>query len=49
MTKNKTVEPLPVNQILPVGIMADTPYLTQEAVIELQTTILLYTDGLNAE
>ena len=44
---NKTVEPLPVNQIYPVGIMEDTPYLTQEVVIEPQTTILLYTDGLD--
>jgi sigma-B regulation protein RsbU (phosphoserine phosphatase) len=44
---NKTVEPLPVNQILPLGIMEDTPYLTQEIVIEPQTTVLLYTDGLD--
>ena len=44
---NKTVEPLPVNQILSLGIMEDTPYLTQEIVIEPQTTVLLYTDGLD--
>jgi sigma-B regulation protein RsbU (phosphoserine phosphatase) len=27
--------------------MEDTPYLTQEIVIEPQTTVLLYTDGLD--
>lgn len=44
---NKTAEPLPVNPIYPVGLDADTPYETQEAVIAPQTTILLYTDGLD--
>ena len=44
---NKKPEPLSVNQIAPVGLVEDTPYLTEEVVIEPQTTILLYTDGLN--
>ena len=43
----QTAEPLPVNRILPVGLMEDTPYLTQETVMEPHTTLLLYTDGLN--
>ena len=43
----KTAEALPVNKILPVGVTADTPYITQETVIEPQTTLLIYTDGLN--
>ena len=38
---------LPVNRIFPVGAVRNTPYQTQEVVIEPQTTILLYTDGLN--
>ena len=44
---NKKVELLPINQIAPLGLMEDLPYLTEEAVIEPQTTVLLYTDGLN--
>lgn len=43
----KTVEPLPVNEIYPVGLLMDAPYETQEIVIEPETTILLYTDGLD--
>ena len=36
-----------VNPILPVGIMPDTPYQMQTAVLQPETTILFYTDGLN--
>ena len=38
---------LPVENFFPVGISDDTPYQTQTAVIPPQTSILLYTDGLN--
>lgn len=38
---------LPVDYGLPVGSYPDTTYLMQTAVIEPQSTILLYTDGLN--
>lgn len=31
----------------PVGALEDTLYLTQEIVLEPQTAILLYTDGVN--
>ena len=37
---------LPVNRILPVGVIANTSYQMQEVVIEPQTTIFFYTDGL---
>ena len=43
----KEVSQLPVQRIFPVGIMANTPYEMQTAVLEPQTTLLLYTDGLN--
>ena len=38
---------LPIEPCYPVGLYDDTAYQTQEAVIEPQTTILLYTDGLD--
>ena len=44
---NKEASLLPVNRIFPVGFLADTTYNMQEAVIDPQTTILLYTDGLS--
>lgn len=44
---HKTAEPLSVNQILPIGLMEDTDYVTETVVIEPQTTILLFTDGLD--
>lgn len=37
---------LPVNRIIPIGVIANTPYQIQEVVIEPHTTIFFYTDGL---
>ena len=37
---------LPVNSNLPVGVMSDWQYTTQETLIDPYTTIFLYTDGL---
>lgn len=44
---NKTTELLPINHHPAVGVFSNIKYKTQEAVIEPQTTILLYTDGLS--
>ena len=44
---NQSVQQLPVDFGYPVGAFEDTLYLTQEIVIEPQTAILLYTDGMN--
>jgi len=44
---HREVSLLPVNRIFPVGAVRNTSYQTQEVIIEPQTTILLYTDGLN--
>ena len=44
---NKEAYELPVDRSLPVGAYADVSYLTQTAVIEPQSTVLFYTDGLN--
>ena len=44
---NQSVQQLPVDFGYPVGAFEDTLYLTQEIVIEPQTAILLYTDGVN--
>lgn len=44
---NKTAENLPVYNDPPVGVDVSLSYHLQEVVIEPQTTILLYTDGLN--
>ena len=44
---DKEAHLLPINHIFPVGAVPATPYKMQETVIEPQTTILLYTDGLN--
>ena len=41
-----TVMELPAKANLPIGIFADTPYETQEYLLEPMTTIFLYTDGL---
>ncbi|MBO4827755.1 MAG: SpoIIE family protein phosphatase [Prevotella sp.] len=38
---------LPCDANLPLGVMSGTTFKTQEASIESQTTIFLYTDGLN--
>ena len=43
----KGAQVLPVEPCLPLGLDADMTYLTQEVVLEPQTTILFYTDGLN--
>lgn len=43
---NREPRLLPINHIFPVGAVADTPYQMQTIVIEPQTTILLYTDGV---
>lgn len=43
---NRETRLLPINHIFPVGVVADTPYQMQTIVIEPQTTILLYTDGV---
>lgn len=37
---------LPVNRTFPVGVMADTSYQMQTVVMEPQSRILFYTDGL---
>ena len=44
---HREVSLLPVNRIFPVGAVRNTSYQTQEVIIKPQTTILLYTDGLN--
>ena len=44
---HKEVRLLPLRPITPIGIDADTPYQTQTFVLEPQTSILLFTDGLN--
>ena len=44
---HKEAHELPVDRTLPVGAYDDASYLTQTAVIEPQSTVLLYTDGLN--
>lgn len=44
---DKEAHLLPINHIFPVGAVPATSYKMQETVIESQTTILLYTDGLN--
>ena len=44
---HKETYELPVDRSLPVGAYPDASYLTQTAVIEPQSTILFYTDGLN--
>lgn len=43
---NRETRLLPINRIFPVGAVAGTPYQTQAIVIEPQTTIFLYTDGV---
>ena len=43
---NRETRLLPINRIFPVGAVADTPYQTQAIVMEPQTTIFLYTDGV---
>lgn len=44
---NKEASPLPVCHIFPIGAYSETSYKMQTAVIEPQSTILFYTDGLN--
>jgi sigma-B regulation protein RsbU (phosphoserine phosphatase) len=44
---NHEAELLSIENLFPVGISDDTPYQTQTTIIKPQTTILLYTDGLN--
>ena len=43
---NRETRLLPINRIFPVGAVAGTPYQTQAIVMEPQTTIFLYTDGV---
>ena len=40
------VEKLPVDTNIPVGYMADWKYTSQQTIIDPQTSIFLYTDGL---
>ena len=44
---NKEVSLLSLQRIFPVGFFPDTTYQMQEFTLEPQTTLLLYTDGLN--
>jgi sigma-B regulation protein RsbU (phosphoserine phosphatase) len=44
---NKDFKKLPFEGVCPVGLIADPPYVMQTAHIEPQTTILVYTDGLD--
>lgn len=44
---NKEASFLSLHHIFPVGFFSDTEYVMQEVVIEPDTTILLYTDGVN--
>ena len=43
----KEVSILPSIRIFPVGFFTDTTYQTQEVILKPQTSIFLYTDGLN--
>ena len=47
MLIGKLVSTLPCDHNLPVGAMPDMPFTKQEMTIEPDTTIFLYTDGLN--
>ena len=40
-------ERMNVNPIIPIGILPDTPYQMQTTVLQPETTMLFYTDGLN--
>ena len=44
---NEKAEFLSLHKIAPLGLMVNIPYVTEEVVIEPQTTVFLYTDGLN--
>ena len=44
---NKEFKQLPFEGVCPVGVVADPPYVMQTVHIEPQTTILVYTDGLD--
>ena len=44
---NKDFKKLPFEGVCPVGLIADPPYVMQTAHIEPQSTILVYTDGLD--
>lgn len=46
LIKSSSVEPLPCDANLPLGIMENWKYTTQETIIDYQTMIFLYTDGL---
>ena len=43
----KEAQLLPVEPCFPVGLSTDVSYVTQTVVLEPQTTVFLYTDGLN--
>ena len=43
---HQETQKLPVDRSFPVGAYADASYLTQTAVIEPQSTVLFFTDGL---
>ncbi len=47
MLIGKLVSTLPCNPNLPIGVMPDMPFTKQQLTIEPETTIFLYTDGLN--
>ena len=44
---NKEFKQLPFEGVCPVGVIADPPYVMKTVHIEPQTTILVYTDGLD--
>ena len=44
--KGDSVEPLPAKANLPLGVMDNMDYLLQQVIIDPETTIVLYTDGL---
>lgn len=41
------ITPIPCDPNLPIGVMPDMTFTKQELTIDLETTIFLYTDGLN--
>ena len=47
MLIGKLVSTLPCDPNLPIGVMPDMPFTKQQLTIEPETTIFLYTDGLN--
>ena len=46
VVKGEQVEPLPAKANLPLGVMDDMDYMLQQVIIDPETMIVLYTDGL---